>query len=140
MTEKQRRFAEAYAKNPNATAAAIAAGYSPKTAYSQGQRLLKDAEIKSYLESILKENQSEVICTVSQVRHFWSLVVNDEAEKMTARLKASELLARSMGMFVPEVAEIAGKGDPAAGGDVVIYFPAIEKLDDEEDESKEAVM
>lgn len=46
MTPKQQRFVEEYLVDLNATQAAIRAGYSEKTAYSQGQRLLKNAEIQ----------------------------------------------------------------------------------------------
>jgi phage terminase small subunit len=47
MNERQRRFLEAYIIEPNATQAAITAGYSPKTSYQQGARLLKHVEIKN---------------------------------------------------------------------------------------------
>lgn len=40
-------FASEYLKDRNATKAAERCGYSPKTAYSQGARLLKDVEISS---------------------------------------------------------------------------------------------
>lgn len=42
-------FVTEYIKSNNATQAAIAAGYSEKTAYSQGSRLLKSVEIQQYL-------------------------------------------------------------------------------------------
>ena len=42
---RQEAFARAYALNANATEAARLAGYSAHTAYAQGSRLLKDAEI-----------------------------------------------------------------------------------------------
>ena len=43
-------FVTEYLKNGNnATQAAIAAGYSEKTAYSQGSRLLKSVEVQQYL-------------------------------------------------------------------------------------------
>ena len=45
LTAKQQAFVEAYCGN--ATEAALKAGYSPKTAYSQGQRLLKNDEVKA---------------------------------------------------------------------------------------------
>jgi phage terminase small subunit len=45
LTVRQSRFVEAFLKNPNATEAAVAAGYSRKTAYAQGSRLLKNAEV-----------------------------------------------------------------------------------------------
>ena len=47
MNAKQRKFVAAYLKEPNATKAAQSAGYSAKTAYSIGQRLLKIPEIKA---------------------------------------------------------------------------------------------
>lgn len=43
-------FVTEYLKNGNnATQAAISAGYSEKTAYSQGSRLLKSVEVQQYL-------------------------------------------------------------------------------------------
>jgi hypothetical protein len=50
---KQQAFVEAYLRHFNATRAAVEAGYSEKTAYSQGHRLLKKAEIRALLESRL---------------------------------------------------------------------------------------
>lgn len=45
---KQKAFVEAYLSNgQNATQAAIAAGYSAKTAYQQGSRLLSHVEVSS---------------------------------------------------------------------------------------------
>lgn len=49
MTPKQRKFADCYIKSGNATQAAIEAGYSEKTARSQGQRLLTNVDIKKYV-------------------------------------------------------------------------------------------
>ena len=45
LTAQQRSFVAEYLKDNNATQAAIRAGYSKKTAYSIGQRLLKKVEI-----------------------------------------------------------------------------------------------
>ena len=47
LNPKQARFVAEYLLDLNATQAAMRAGYSPRTAYSQGQRLLKDAEIQT---------------------------------------------------------------------------------------------
>ena len=41
LNEKQKMFCEEYIIDLNATQSAIRAGYSEKTAYSIGQRLLK---------------------------------------------------------------------------------------------------
>ena len=45
LTAKQAAFVREYLIDNNATQAAIRAGYSRKTAYSQGQRLLKNVEV-----------------------------------------------------------------------------------------------
>ena len=47
LTDKQKRFVDEYQVDLNATAAAKRAGYSEKTAYSMGQRLLKKVEIQA---------------------------------------------------------------------------------------------
>jgi phage terminase small subunit len=45
LNPKQKRFVDEYVVDHNATQAAIRAGYSAATAYSQGQRLLKHVEV-----------------------------------------------------------------------------------------------
>lgn len=60
LNEKQKLFCEEYIKDLNATQAAIRAGYSVKTAKSQGNRLLTNVDIQNYL-STLKENRIERI-------------------------------------------------------------------------------
>ena len=49
LPNRQARFVAEYLIDLNATRAAIRAGYSEKTAYSQGQRLLKKVEIASQI-------------------------------------------------------------------------------------------
>jgi phage terminase small subunit len=49
ITPKKRLFAAEYLIDLNATSAAKRAGYSEKTAYSQGDRLLKDVEVKKLI-------------------------------------------------------------------------------------------
>jgi len=45
LTDRQRRFVEEYLVDLNATQAAIRAGYSKRTAASQGERLLRHVEV-----------------------------------------------------------------------------------------------
>ena len=49
MTPKQEVFVREYLIDLNATQAAIRAGYSEATAYSQGQRMLKNVEVATAL-------------------------------------------------------------------------------------------
>ena len=58
MNQKQKAFATEYVIDYNATQAAIRAGYSKKTAYSMGQRLLKNVEVKKMIQE-LEEAASE---------------------------------------------------------------------------------
>ena len=49
MNTRQSLFVDYYSGCLNATKSALDAGYSPKTAYSQGQRLLKNVEVQEAL-------------------------------------------------------------------------------------------
>jgi phage terminase small subunit len=53
LNNKQKKFVEEYLKSMNATKAAKNSGYSEKTAYSIGQRLLKNVEIQAAIDSEL---------------------------------------------------------------------------------------
>ncbi|MFA5975176.1 MAG: terminase small subunit [Elusimicrobiota bacterium] len=70
LKPRQRRFVAEYLQHPNATKAAMVAGYSRKTAYSQGQRLLKNVEIHKAVESALNE---EDISAQKILRGLWSI-------------------------------------------------------------------
>lgn len=48
--DRRALFIAAYLLDPNATQAAISAGYSPHSAHAQGHRLLKDAEVAAEIE------------------------------------------------------------------------------------------
>jgi phage terminase small subunit len=58
MTPKQEAFVREYLIDLNATQAAIRAGYSEATAYSQGQRMLKNVEVAAALTEA-KEQRAE---------------------------------------------------------------------------------
>ncbi|NHI68997.1 terminase small subunit [Lactococcus garvieae] len=66
LTEKQKKFADFYIKLGNATQAALDAGYSKRTAYSQGQRLLKNVEVKRYIEQRMEEISNERIMSAKE--------------------------------------------------------------------------
>ena len=55
LNDRQRRFVEEYVIDGNATQAAIRAGYSAKTAYSIGSRLLKNVEVLKAKEQLLDD-------------------------------------------------------------------------------------
>ena len=70
LSPKQQAFVEAYCHNGfNATQAAITAGYSAKTARSQGQRLLTKDDIMPSIEAFKeKASQNALVSTQDIVR------------------------------------------------------------------------
>lgn len=60
LTDKQRRFVDEYLVDLNATQAAIRAGYSQKTASSQGERLLRKVEVAAALAAAQRERSARV--------------------------------------------------------------------------------
>ncbi len=67
LPPKQQLFVYEYSKNFNATEAALKAGFSSKTAYSQGSRLLKKVEIKEAVEERIQEQIKKVGVTKQRV-------------------------------------------------------------------------
>ncbi|WP_082034207.1 terminase small subunit [Cohnella kolymensis] len=60
LNPQQQMFADYYLVEPNATEAAKKAGYSEKTAYSQGQRLLKHVEVRAYIDEKMTERSEKL--------------------------------------------------------------------------------
>lgn len=70
LSPRQALFATKYAECLNATQAAIDAGYSEKTARSQGSRLLTNADIMAVVEQKMASNvmgKNEVLARLSEI-------------------------------------------------------------------------
>ena len=107
LSVKQRRFIEAY--DGNATEAALAAGYSPKTARLQGHKNITKDNILEAIQSRENKRLESTILTREERQAFWSDIIRNEDEKnIMAKLKASELLAKSEGDFLDRH-ELTGK-------------------------------
>lgn len=72
MTPRQEKFCVEYLIDLNATQAAIRAGYSDKTAYSMGQRLLKNVEIQSRIKKMRDEYYDKTIMSAKEVEYLLS--------------------------------------------------------------------
>ena len=121
MTDRQNVFVQEYLKDLNATQAAIRAGYSQHTAYSIGQRLLRNVEVSQAINSAMSERQQRTALTADYVlenlheiaqrcmqkspvmvkreqaiddegRHIWTFDAKNA-------LRALELIGKHMGMF-----------------------------------------
>ena len=78
LNPRQERFAQEYVKDFNSTQAAVRAGYSERTAYSQGQRLLKNVEVQSRVESLMQEATERNKVTIDQViNEYAKIAFND---------------------------------------------------------------
>lgn len=122
LNEKQQRFCDEYLIDLNATQAAIRSGYSEKTAYSQGQRLLKHVEAKAYIDARMAEKEKELIANQDEVLKYLTSVLRGESQSEIIvvenigdftsearkiqkapdekeRLKAAELLGKRYNLF-----------------------------------------
>lgn len=116
LNEKQKRFVAEYLIDLNATQAAIRAGYSEETAYSQGQRLLKHVEVAQEIDAKRKRlafkteiNQEWVLNNLKNVAERCMQaqeVLNREGEPTgeykfdsSGANKSLELIGKHLGMF-----------------------------------------
>lgn len=97
LTEKQKRFYLEYLTNLNATQAAIQAGYSKKTAYSQGQRLLKNVEGQKYLQKLMAEKEKELIADQDEVLKYLTATMRREKKECVVVTTSEE-----KSTFVPD--------------------------------------
>ncbi len=67
LNDKQKRFAAEYIRDLNMTQAAIRAGYSDKTAYAIGSKLLKKVEIKELIKKKMDERARRTEITADMV-------------------------------------------------------------------------
>lgn len=110
MTDKQKAFADEYIKCQNATRAAIRAGYSGHSAGAQGYRLLKNAEIKLYIDKKTRKKAAKAeiaadraLPPIDEVYAYWASVMRDPAATEKDKLRASENIAKVQGAFVERV-------------------------------------
>ena len=122
ITPKQQRFVSEYLIDLNATQAAIRAGYSEKTARSQGQRLLTKADIaKAVAEGFAKQERRAEVEADDVIRElakigFANMMdytrVTDEGEMVVDLSKITREQAAAIGEVTVEDF-MDGRGDDA---------------------------
>ena len=122
LNDMQRRFVDEYLIDLNATQAAKRAGYKEKSAYSQGQRLLKHDEIKSLIRERMAKREEETIATADEVMRYLTSVIRGKSRSHVLarndlgaeyilekppdekeRLKAAELMGKRHQLFTDKV-------------------------------------
>lgn len=144
MNDRRKKFVDEYILTGNATEAAKRAGYSGKTAYSQGERLLRNAEVRAAIDKRLKAASSDKTLDQRALLEFLSAVVRGEVNDETVqnrligkgcsivehvelrasvreRVRAAELLLKIYGAF--NQAEESGKLDFSQ-----VFTQALEKM------------
>lgn len=80
--DRRARFVQEYAKDLNATDAAIRAGYSAKSARAQGSRLLTNADIQQAVGKLLQKIAAKNEITVERTLLEISRIAYQDARKM----------------------------------------------------------
>ncbi len=101
LSAKQRKFCEEYVISGNATDAAKRAGYSLKTARSQGAENLTKPDIQNYIKELTNGSKSERIATGEAVLAFFTEVMNNKKVGWKDRIRAAENLAKRYGVDKP---------------------------------------
>ena len=86
MNARQKKFCDEYLVDCNATQAAIRAGYSPKTANEQGNRLLANVSVKTYIEQQLERLHNEKTADAREVLEYLTAVMRGEQTEEVLKL------------------------------------------------------
>lgn len=89
----------------NAEQSAIRAGYSKKYARGNAYKLIARQDVQQYiaylryLQSVNPTSPILHIATINEIQGFWTNVMDSNRYDIKDRLRASELLAKSIGGF-----------------------------------------
>ena len=103
LNPRQILFVQEYMKTNNINQSAIKAGYSPKTARSQGSRLLCNVNIRNYIEAIRERLDDAKIADIQEVMEYLTSVMRGEKKDqfdleaaLSERTKAASELAKRL--------------------------------------------
>ena len=105
MTDKQRRFADEYLIDLNATRAYKAAYPSVKrdeTAAAAASRLLSFVKVQEYINEHIQQRQERTQITQDEVVNALKELAFNDAVKDADRIRALELLGKHLGLFQPK--------------------------------------
>ncbi len=141
LTPKQKRFADEYLIDCNATKAAVRAGYSKEKSggCSYAYKLLAKPHIRAYVDGELQKLHNKNIADVEEVLAFLTAVMRGDSKEQVVlraggeqhlamievsareRLKAAELIGKRYGLFSECASSGADPNEPVifCGGDEV---------------------
>ena len=121
MNKRQKLFAKEYIIDLNATQAATRAGYSEKTAYSLGQRLLKNVEVQDYIQKLMDKRSNKIEITAENILNDildtrqtckdnmlsdTEFGVKLDSAAVNGRNKANELIGKHLKLFTDKVESV----------------------------------
>jgi len=99
---QRKLFAREYVNTGKQNLAAIAAGYAPGGAATQGSRLMKDPEVAKEVRRLeLLKDANDKIDRLYVLKGLYDMA--EDAEKDSDKIRALELLGKSLRMFVDQV-------------------------------------
>lgn len=117
LTPKQQRynrFVSEMLVDGNVTRSAKAAGYSEKTAYSQGHRLLKNVEIANAIKAgqkdIAKRNELTIDDIIRELEEARTAALTAESPQSSAAVAATMGKAKVLGMLIDK-SEVKNEGN-----------------------------
>lgn len=79
LTEKKKKFCQAYVNGLDGKKAAIEAGYSARSASSQASRMLaNDEDVKAYIAELSKKMESEKIADAREINELLTSILRRE--------------------------------------------------------------
>ena len=99
-SSKMQAFARGIAAGKTGTQAAIDAGYAPKYADRQASQLLGNPRVQEMLAELNHKTERATIADIIERREWWTEVMRNGQEPLKERLRASELLSKSLGDFI----------------------------------------
>lgn len=112
LTPRQQLFVEEYIECWNATKSAIKAGYSEKSAYSQGYRLLKNAQIKAEISKrqseILERFQLNKQDILSELQMLKATAISKGQTRVA--LEIAKEINKILGIYEPDKVDVTSDG------------------------------
>lgn len=119
LTDKQKSFCKYYLKTGNATEAYMKAyKCTPKTANSNGCKLLSNDKIRDYIDEIERTGGFEE-ATEKEIRQFFTETMRDKKAPLHLRMKSAEILGKNFGLTVEQKPQKTQIIRVVEGGDII---------------------
>lgn len=84
LSDRRARFALEYLKDGNATAAAARAGYTQRSAYSTGGRLVKDPDVRAEIDRLKAKVAERAMLDAQYVLDKWRAILESCTQNVVA--------------------------------------------------------